>query len=727
MAAAPALAGSFTLKFKTSSEITPFTSATVADYIEGGLPSQISDIDISTVNSATIGTYTDGLYTDGTTNFFINLASPLKITKITFNSKFIKQGFAFSGEVNVKETASSFTSYGNATYTNTDALAPQTIDLSTAPELSVVYMKIIKSAIDSMTFEYEGGQDPDSVVKASPELEFDYGTRLPFELMQGSFNNTLLNPHNVSPIVWSSSDEAVATVDQTGLATFVGLGETRISAAFAGNDEYEAQTISYLLQINPPAKVDCGIAFEKEEYTATVGVPFTAPLINPNNVPVYYSTYNDKTATVNKETGEVMPLVEGTTKISCTYDGADSDVYKSKIVEYRLVIKSTPVVDPLSFDNAEYTYTFSATPFDSPLLNNPSVLTGIKWESSDVEIATVSETGVVTPLAGGTVDEPAVVVIKAYVPGEGEGAANVAEASYTLKLIKGVATVSFPVSEFVCTEGFPAEWPQPVTDPEGVTLAYSSSDGDIAQPMRYTTGGYEVYTYGIGTVTITASVDDPRFTGESASYGLTIKEVPAPTFEVVDSPLNAITVTADDMPNTWMLDGTSALEEYEINLTVNEPYDSFAWVIMDYGIGFSDKARRAESDDELPDTFITKDQIAEYFDGMVYGYGNPIRIPVIDAPKADEPMPLDGEDEPVEVQPVTVVIMPGVGERYNEAGTAGYAFISSVKYDSSTAVKTIEAADGEAVYFNLQGVRVANPEKGAYVKVQNGKAAKVML
>ena len=39
----------------------------------------------------------------------------------------------------------------------------------------------------------------------------------------------------------------------------------------------------------------------------------------------------------------------------------------------------------------------------------------------------------------------------------------------------------------------------------------------------------------------------------------------------------------------------------------------------------------------------------------------------------------------------------------------------------------VEEADGEAVYYNLQGVRVANPEHGIFVKVVNGKASKVVM
>ncbi len=42
-------------------------------------------------------------------------------------------------------------------------------------------------------------------------------------------------------------------------------------------------------------------------------------------------------------------------------------------------------------------------------------------------------------------------------------------------------------------------------------------------------------------------------------------------------------------------------------------------------------------------------------------------------------------------------------------------------------IEAINAANAEAVYFNLQGVRVANPEKGLFIKVQGNKTSKVAL
>lgn len=42
-------------------------------------------------------------------------------------------------------------------------------------------------------------------------------------------------------------------------------------------------------------------------------------------------------------------------------------------------------------------------------------------------------------------------------------------------------------------------------------------------------------------------------------------------------------------------------------------------------------------------------------------------------------------------------------------------------------INSIEAADSDARYFNLQGVEVKNPEAGVYVKVANGKVSKVTV
>lgn len=62
----------------------------------------------------------------------------------------------------------------------------------------------------------------------------------------------------------------------------------------------------------------------------------------------------------------------------------------------------------------------------------------------------------------------------------------------------------------------------------------------------------------------------------------------------------------------------------------------------------------------------------------------------------------------------------------SETGNNPTVKTMTVYYDSFTGVESIGAEDGEAVYFNLQGVKVNNPERGIFIKVVNGKATKIV-
>ena len=54
-------------------------------------------------------------------------------------------------------------------------------------------------------------------------------------------------------------------------------------------------------------------------------------------------------------------------------------------------------------------------------------------------------------------------------------------------------------------------------------------------------------------------------------------------------------------------------------------------------------------------------------------------------------------------------------------------FYNIVGKDFSGVEEALSDVDANAEYYNLQGMKVATPEKGIYVKVQNGKATKVVL
>ena len=87
--------------------------------------------------------------------------------------------------------------------------------------------------------------------KASAELSFTPATAS-VELGDEFTAPTLNNPHELT-VTYSSSNEDVATVDaSTGDVLILDIGETTITATFAGNDEYEEGSASYTLTVTDP-------------------------------------------------------------------------------------------------------------------------------------------------------------------------------------------------------------------------------------------------------------------------------------------------------------------------------------------------------------------------------------------------------------------------------------------------------------------------------------------
>lgn len=66
---------------------------------------------------------------------------------------------------------------------------------------------------------------------------------------------TFSNASNLS-VAFDSSNKQVATVDASGNVTIVGVGETVISATFAGNDSYNETTAKYTLTVTAKQTVD---------------------------------------------------------------------------------------------------------------------------------------------------------------------------------------------------------------------------------------------------------------------------------------------------------------------------------------------------------------------------------------------------------------------------------------------------------------------------------------
>lgn len=139
------------------------------------------------------------------------------------------------------------------------------------------------------------------------------------ELVDNYTGQTLSNPNSISAITWTSSNEAVATVDESGKVTVIAVGETTITASFAGDNVYKKASASYTLTVQDSRQV-LNLSFDQTSVTVNKDEKVAAPTLSGNtgNGTVTYASSNETIATVDPATGEVTGIAEGETTITAT-------------------------------------------------------------------------------------------------------------------------------------------------------------------------------------------------------------------------------------------------------------------------------------------------------------------------------------------------------------------------------------------------------------------------
>jgi uncharacterized protein YjdB len=197
-------------------------------------------------------------------------------------------------------------------------------------------------------------------------------------------------------VVWRSSNEAIATVDQTGKVHGVAVGIAVITASTQGHsDDAAIKVISPVTQILlTPDSIDVPLTTTKQ---------INAQLIGPNGEPIIgrvvsWSSGNTAVATVSSA-GIVSAVSVGTTTITVSA-GAKTATAKVRVTgEPVLSVRITPQV-PVQVVRLGQTFSLSA----SCLGTSGQILAGrtINWTSGNPSVATVSQLGVVSALALGS-------------------------------------------------------------------------------------------------------------------------------------------------------------------------------------------------------------------------------------------------------------------------------------------------------------------------------------
>ena len=335
---------------------------------------------------------------------------------------------------------------------------------------------------------------------------------------------TLSNPNKLS-LTWSSSNKKVATVGADGTVTIMGAGETVISAAFAGNDSYKAQTVSFTLTVN---KANATVTFASKSADAKIGETFTSPTATttPAGLTLAYTSSAPTVATVDGSTGKVTLVAAGSTTITATFAGNDN--YNSASDSYILTVSKADAVEvELSFASKSATATYGDATATPPALNNPKQLP-LTWSSSNVKVATIGTGNSIQVVGAGE------TVISATFAGNDEYQGKTA--SFKLTVNKAAVKVSFDISSKTVTLGDDYTSPKATTTPPDLPLYYSTSDKQVAK-VDHETG--DVTLIGSGTVRIAASFSGSNnYESASAYYDLTVIQALKPIVKEQDYPMD---------------------------------------------------------------------------------------------------------------------------------------------------------------------------------------------
>lgn len=143
----------------------------------------------------------------------------------------------------------------------------------------------------------------------------------------------------VTGIVYSSSEESVATVDKDGNVTLKGIeGSTTIKASISGSTTWKDDEASYTLNVSKPS---ANLAYSANSCTVIVGEAAELPTLTyAEGVDgIVYASSNTEVATVDATGKVTLTGAEGTTVISATFEG--NATFANGSASYTLTVTKT--------------------------------------------------------------------------------------------------------------------------------------------------------------------------------------------------------------------------------------------------------------------------------------------------------------------------------------------------------------------------------------------------
>lgn len=517
----------------------------------------------------------------------------------------------------------------------------------------------------------------------------------------------------------------------------------------------EANTLNKIIVTYEAAGSDvkkpAGLAWSKTEVDVDVDFieEFEAPtLANPNNLTVSYTSSNETVATVNETTGVVaLEGEEGSTVITASFAG--NDQFRAQEVSYTITVKAkaaavASVAETKALAaNTEFTVGYELT---VGFINYSNIFAVdaagdfIQIYSKDSGLKVGDKlpagwTGKYVLFGGTTPEIEPVGKLPAATAGTFEPKA-VAAADVTTELVNSVITIKDVVFE---------------TATPATKENFTGKVGDIELSFRnnYTKPGVEAGTYDV-TVVVTI------YQGATSLYIVEYKtpggETPDPiepevtkvsnlaeafalandTEAVIDCPLTVGFVNysnifvRDEAGNFIQIYGSNS---YKIGDVIpagwKGTYSVFNNAPQFKPVGTLPEATEGTFTPEVVAAANVSTDLVNHvitIENVVLAEASPAAKENFTGKVGDVELSLRNNYKLESVEAGTYNITVVVN---NFKGDASLYVTNFVKATTS-GIEEIEAADAEAVYYNLQGVRVENPENGLYIRVRGNKIDKVV-
>lgn len=277
------------------------------------------------------------------------------------------------------------------------------------------------------------------------QLNIEYGTDDKAEQEKIAEAASKLN------LTWTSSDETVATVDETGLVTAVGAGEADVTVSVS---DANISSTTHVKVVILPTGVEAPETLSLElngEATKALGAKMTPE--DATDVKLAYLSSDESVATVD-ESGNVTAVGVGECTITTTIvadttataedAGVDSEmlvVPENAKAETKVTVGKA--IESITLDSNEGVLTVgNSITVTATVTPDNATNTTINWTSSDEKVATVDSNGKITAVAAGN------ATIKATSESDGDVSAD-----YALTVNKAAVKQNKPATNYSGTTG----------------------------------------------------------------------------------------------------------------------------------------------------------------------------------------------------------------------------------------------------------------------------------